>query len=103
MNITLEEQILFISEEAIFARACVGNSSSKVWERRTILYKAILATLEACRDDTQDAKRYRFLKSKMTVPNAMQSFIRHNNWHPECMHLGFEETIDASMAMQTKA
>ena len=55
MNITLEEQILFISEEANFARACVGNSSSKVWECRTTLYNAILATLEAVRDE-QKAK-----------------------------------------------
>ena len=94
MNITLEEQIEYIRGEV---ESYVPGS----WTR--VRLESVLATLEASRDDEQEAKRYRFLKSKMTVPYAMQSFIRHNNWHPECMHLGFEETIDAAMAMQTKA
>ena len=44
-----------------------------------------------------DATRYRFLKRRFTVPYAMQSWLRHMNWHPDTFAMGVDEAIDAAM------
>ena len=45
----------------------------------------------------KDAERYRYLKSVMTVPHAMQSWLKFNNFNPDTPNMGIDESIDAAM------
>lgn len=47
-----------------------------------------------------DAERYRKLKSAITVPRAMQSFVMHMGWHPDTFAMGIDEAIDAAIAKE---
>ncbi len=45
--------------------------------------------------NTKDAERYRKLKAAITVPHAMQTFLKHMNWAPNTFSIGIDEAIDA--------
>ncbi len=58
-----------------------------------------LSTADAALAEAQiDQVRYRKLKAAITVPMAMQSFIKHMGWHPDTFKMGIDEAIDAALS-----
>jgi NMD protein affecting ribosome stability and mRNA decay len=45
----------------------------------------------------RDAERYRFLKSRIEVKNAIPIFLSLNEWHPQTFDMGIDESIDEAM------
>jgi hypothetical protein len=45
----------------------------------------------------RDAERYRFLKSRIEVKNAIPIFLSLNNLHPQTFDMGIDESIDEAM------
>lgn len=48
-------------------------------------------------DAVRDAKRYRFLRSRLEVPGAVARFLALNNWHPSTVMQDVDASIDAAM------
>lgn len=52
--------------------------------------------------DALDAARYRKLKAAISVPFAMQAFLKFMNWHPDTFEMGIDEAIDSAILAESK-
>lgn len=111
---TTEERELFIGENerlskentALERRLNAALEQVKhEQEMKAITDEAVVQATQRAAGLEPDAKRYRFLRSRITVPYAMQSFLRHMNWHPDTFKLAdtdgaIDAAIDAALKGQ---
>ena len=72
----------------------IGNAKSVPLDVAQRLELSLAAKTAECERLREDGERYQFLKTRLTVPGAMQAFLRFNNMHPDTK---FEPSIDSAI------